>query len=115
MHTFISDRGGEMSRERSRGQPGTIEIRPVEPREWNAPGSHGGFACEFSGGIRQGFEPGIEIAVELARNSVQRQVGFAQEEKVNRQWRICVRTFGMMSSFVFASNTRILYPSMMSL
>ncbi len=84
MHNFISDRAGEMSRERSRGQPGTIEIRPGESREWNAPGSHGGFACEYSGGIRQGFEPGIEIGVELARNSVQRQVGFAQEEKVKR-------------------------------
>jgi hypothetical protein len=28
---------------------------------------------------------------------------------------ICVRTFGVMSWFVFASNTRILYPSMISL
>jgi len=28
----------------SRGQPGTIEIGPVEPRELNAPGSHDGFA-----------------------------------------------------------------------
>ena len=67
-----------MSRERSGGQPGTIEIGPVEPREWNAPGSHDGFACEHSGGI--------EIGVELARNSVQRQEGFAQEEKVERHW-----------------------------
>ena len=75
-----------MSRERSRGQPGTIEIGPVEPREWNAPGSHDGFAGEHSGGIREGFQPGIEIGVELARNSVQRQEGFAQEEKVERHW-----------------------------
>ena len=75
-----------MSRERSRGQPGTIEIGPVEPRELNAPGSHDGFACEHSGGIREGFPPGIEIGVELARNSVQRQEGFAQEEKVERHW-----------------------------
>ena len=29
--------------------------------------------------------------------------------------RIWVRTFGVMSSFVFASNTRILYPSMIRL
>jgi hypothetical protein len=85
MHKFISDRASEMSRERSRGQLGTIEIRPVEPREWNAPGSHGGFACEYSGGTREGFEPGIEIGIELARNSVQRQEGFAQEEKVKRR------------------------------
>jgi hypothetical protein len=35
--------------------------------------------------IREGFQPGIEIGVELARNSVQRQEGFAQEEKVERQ------------------------------
>ena len=75
-----------MSRERSRGQPGTIEFGPVEPREWNAPGSHDGFACEHSGGIGEGFQPGIEIGVELARNSVQRQEGFVQEEKVERHW-----------------------------
>src|SRR5271166_5008068 len=37
-----------MSCERSRGQPGTIEIGLVEPPEWNAPGSHDGFACEHS-------------------------------------------------------------------
>ncbi len=68
------------------GQPGTIEIGPVEPRELNAPGSHDGFACEHSGGIREGFQPDIEIGVELARNSVQCQEGFAQEEKVERHW-----------------------------
>jgi hypothetical protein len=61
-------------------------IRLVEPREWNAPGSHDGFACEHSGGIGEGFQPGIEIGVELARNSVQRQEGFVQEEKVERHW-----------------------------
>jgi len=66
MHNFISDRAGEMSRERSRGQPGTIEIRPGEPREWNAPGSHGGFAWEYSGGIRQGFEPGTQCSGSVA-------------------------------------------------
>ena len=75
-----------MSRERSRGQPGTIEIGPVEPRELNAPGAHDGFACEHPGDIREGFHPGIEIGIELARNSVQRQEGFAQEEKVKRHW-----------------------------
>jgi hypothetical protein len=69
-----------MSRERSRGHPGTI-IGPVEPRELNAPGSHDGFACEHFEGIREGFQPGFEIEVELARNSVQRQKGFAQEEE----------------------------------
>ena len=73
-----------MNRQRSRWQPGTIEIGPVEPREWNAPGSHDGFACEDSRGIREGFQPGIEIGVELARYSVQRQEGFAQQEKVER-------------------------------
>ena len=53
-HKF-SDRAREMSRERSRGQPATIEIGPVEPREWNAPGSHDdGFACEHPRGIREG-------------------------------------------------------------
>jgi hypothetical protein len=31
-------------------------------------------------------QPGIEIGLELARNSVQRQEGFAQEEKVERHW-----------------------------
>ena len=45
----------------------------IEPREWNAPGSHDGFACEHFGGKREGFQPGIEIGVELACNSVQRQ------------------------------------------
>jgi hypothetical protein len=30
--------------------------------------------------------PSLEIGVELARNSVQRQEGFAQEEKVERHW-----------------------------
>jgi hypothetical protein len=73
-----------MRHERSRGQPGTIEIGPVEAREWNPPGSHDGFACEDSRGIREGFQPGIEIGVELAHDSVQRQEGFAQEEKVER-------------------------------
>jgi hypothetical protein len=73
-----------MSCERPRGRPGAIEIGPVEPRELNAPGSHDGFACEDFGGIREGFQPGIEIGVELARNSVQRQEGFTQEEKVER-------------------------------
>ena len=81
MHKSFLDRAREMSRERSRGQPGTIEIGPVEPRELNAPGSHDGFAGEHSGGIREGFPPGVEIGVELARNSVQRQEGFAQEER----------------------------------
>ena len=37
-------RAREMSRERSRGQSGTIEIGPVESQELNAPGSHDGFA-----------------------------------------------------------------------
>src|SRR5271165_5949091 len=31
--TTFGNRASEMSRERSRGQPGTIEIRPVEPRK----------------------------------------------------------------------------------
>src|ERR1700686_5227218 len=84
-HKF-SDRAREMSRERSRGQPATIEIGAVEPRELNAPGAHDGFAGEHSGGIGQGFPPGIEIGIELARNSVQRQEGFAQEEKIKRHW-----------------------------
>jgi hypothetical protein len=84
--SFRSERVREISRERSRGQPGTIEIGPVEPREWNAPGSHHGFACEHPGGIREGSQPGTEIRIELARNSVQRQKGFAQEEKVERHW-----------------------------
>ena len=75
-----------MSRERSRGQSGTIEIGPVEPRELDAQGARDGFACEHSGGIGKGFPPGIEIGVELARNSVQRQESFAQEEKVERHW-----------------------------
>jgi hypothetical protein len=75
-----------MSRERSRGQPGTIEIGPVEPRELNTPGSHGGFACEHSEDIHQGSSqvPAralIKIGVELVRNFVQRQEGFAQERR----------------------------------
>src|SRR6516165_5777879 len=86
LHNFIWDGARKMSRERSGGQPGTIEIGPVELREWNAPGSHDGFACEHSGGIREGFQPGVEIGIELARNSVQRQEGFAQEEKAERHW-----------------------------
>jgi len=86
LHKFLLQRAREMNRERSRGQPGTIEIGPVEPRELNAPGSRDGFACEHFGGIREGFQPGIETGVELARNSVQRQKGFAQEEKVERHW-----------------------------
>src|SRR5271165_6233036 len=45
----ILDRAREMSRERSRGQPRTIRIGSVEPREWNAPGSHDdGFPCEHT-------------------------------------------------------------------
>ena len=76
----------EMSPDRSRGQPGTIEIGPVEPRELNAPGSHDGFAWEDSGAIREGFQPRIEIGVELAHNSIQRQEGFAREEQVERHW-----------------------------
>jgi len=44
LHKFIWDGARKMSRERSGGQPGTIEIGPVEPRELNAPGSHDGFA-----------------------------------------------------------------------
>src|SRR5271165_7551464 len=81
LHKLFWNRAREMSRERSRGQPGTIEIGSIEPREWNAPGSHDGFACEHSGGIREGFQSGIEIGGEPAHNSVQRQEGFAQEEK----------------------------------
>jgi hypothetical protein len=46
------DRAREMSRERSRGQSGTIEIGPVEPRELGAPGSRDGFAREHSGSKR---------------------------------------------------------------
>src|SRR5271166_5469889 len=72
LHKFLLHRAREMSRQRSRGQSGTIEIGPVEPRELDAPGS------------REGFLPGIEIGVELARNSVQRQEGFAQKEEVER-------------------------------
>ena len=83
---IFPDRAREMSRERPRGQPGTIKIGPVEPRELNAPGSREGFAGEHFGGVREGFQPGIETGVELARNSVQRQEGFAQEEKVERHW-----------------------------
>ena len=64
---LFSDRAREMSRERSRGQPGTIEIEPVEPRELNPPGSHVGFASEHSVGIREGFQLGIEIGIELGR------------------------------------------------
>src|SRR5271165_2049336 len=82
LHKFLLHRARQMSRERSRGQSGTIEIGPVEPREWDAPGSRDGFACEHSAAIREGFLPSIEIGVELARNSVQRQEGFAQEEEV---------------------------------
>ena len=85
-HKLFLDRAPDLSRERSRGKPGTIEIGPVEPWELNAPGSHDGFACEHPGGIHEGFHPGIEIGVEPARNSVQRQEGFAQEEKVERHW-----------------------------
>src|SRR6202041_2434543 len=80
------DRACEMGCERSRGQPGTIEIGPVEPRELNAPDSRDGFASQHFGGIREGFQPGIETGVELARNSLQRQESFAQEEKVGRHW-----------------------------
>jgi hypothetical protein len=36
LHKLFSDRAREMSRDRSRGQPGTLEIGPVEPRELNA-------------------------------------------------------------------------------
>src|SRR5271167_12941 len=86
LHKFFLHRAREMSRQRSRGQSGTIEIGPVEPRELDAPGSRDGFACEHSGGIRVGFLPGIEIGVELARNSVQRQKAFAEEEEVERHW-----------------------------
>ena len=52
----LLDGAREMSRERARGQPGTIESGPVEPRELNAPGSHDGVACEHPGGIREGFQ-----------------------------------------------------------
>ena len=58
-----------MSRERSRGQCGTIEIGPVEPRELYAPGSSDGFACEHPGDIRDGFLPGIEIRVDTLQGS----------------------------------------------
>src|ERR1700740_3268358 len=76
-----------MSRECSCAQPGTIEIGPVEPWELNAPGSHDGLALvNTRGGIGEGFQPGIEIGVELSRNSTQRQEGFAQEQKVERHW-----------------------------
>jgi len=82
MHKFSSDRAREMKpRAFAWAAPERIEIGPVEPRELNAPCSHDGFACEHSGSIREGFLPGIEIGVELARNSVQRQEGFAQEEE----------------------------------
>ena len=57
--TFCS-RAREMSRERSRAQPGTIEIGLLKPREWNGRDSHDGFACEHPGHTR-GFQPGIEI------------------------------------------------------
>src|SRR5271166_2070868 len=64
LHSFL-DRARDTSRERSRGQLGTIEIGPAEPRELNALGSHDGFAGVHPGGIREGFQPGIEIGVEL--------------------------------------------------
>ena len=48
MHKFIPDRVCKVSRERSGGQPGTIEIGPIEPREGNAPGAHNRFASERS-------------------------------------------------------------------
>src|SRR5271165_2257285 len=82
--TIFWHRAREMGRERSVGQSGTIEVGSIEPWELDAPGSRDGFACEHSGGIREGFLPGIEIGVELARNSVQGQEGFAQEEEAER-------------------------------
>jgi hypothetical protein len=51
------DRAREMSRERSRGQSGTIEIGPVEPRELGAPGSRDGFAREHSGIAQSSVDP----------------------------------------------------------
>ena len=71
LHKTFEHRPGAMSRQRPRGQPGTIEIGPVDPREWQAPAAHDGFAGEHSGGIGEGFQPGIEVRVELARNSIQ--------------------------------------------
>src|SRR5215469_16794831 len=55
----------EMSRERSAGQPGTIEIAPAEPQ--NAPGSLDGFACEHfqrhaRGVSRQALKAGFRRA-----------------------------------------------------
>ena len=87
-----------MSRERSRGQPGTIEIGPVEPREWNVPGSHDGFAgehCDRSFTRIARVSKFIREHVHLDR--------FIFEE-------IRVRTFRVMSSFVFASTRGILVP-----
>ena len=75
-----------MSRQLSRRQSGAIEIGLVEPRAWHAPASRDGFASEHSGGIGEGFPPGIEIGVELVGNSVQGQEGFAQEQKVKGHW-----------------------------
>jgi hypothetical protein len=77
-HKFISDRVREMSAD---GQPGTIEIGPVEPREGNAPGSHNGIACENSGSIREGSSQALKSGVELAPNSVQRQGVFLSKER----------------------------------
>jgi hypothetical protein len=42
--------------------------------------------AKTSGDIREGFQPGMEIGVDPARNSVQSQKGFAQEEKAEWHW-----------------------------
>src|ERR1700745_3049332 len=75
-----------MSRQRPRRQPGTIEARLVEPGKRNAPASYEGFAGEPFRSVGDRLEPGVEIGVKLAGNSVQREEGFAQEEQVELHW-----------------------------
>ena len=53
MHKPFSNRAREMARERSRGQPGTVEIGPVEPRELNTPGSPTASLAKHFEGIRE--------------------------------------------------------------
>ena len=85
LHKYFGAIPAKWAAERSRGQPGTIEIGPVEARKLNAPGSHDGFASEHFGGISEGFRPGmVKSGSSLARNFLQRQEGFAREEKVER-------------------------------
>jgi len=68
------------------GSTGAIEIGPVEPRALNAPDSHDGFAGKHFGGLREGFQPGIEIGVELARNASTVKKDLRRRRRLSGHW-----------------------------